>query len=376
MLVVATLCTPCCTTAPVGSSAASSLRIAHCITGGVRGFPNPTQSARLQRFVQDLHRLAASVLRPQLLLVTEPPQGAASEQQTRADLAATYRTLAKLGLNEGVCNHLTAMIPGSRDQFLVIQYGLSWSEVTADNLVLIDASGAILVWDACTAEPVAGSKPFARCHSAAVTALAFSGDGKSLVSVGGDAQHSVALWTSPRGDWTDPTLVSAQGSGTAPVYCAAWKAAPAPGLKSVAYDFVTGGGAGLSFWSIGGAGNLVPVQGRLGASGAAPDTITCAVAVGSQWVAGGASGTVTVWEGNAVVKVVAAAHGTSGATDAPTPVTDLRVTPGGTGCVSGGADGFVKVWDAVGKDGLSGWERGRKAAVRTFGRVWARHGPC
>jgi WD40 repeat protein len=216
-----------------------------------------------------------------------------------------------------------------------------------------DASGAILVWDACTAEPVAGSKPFARCHSAAVTALAFSGDGKSLVSVGGDAQHSVALWTSPRGDWTDPTLVSAQGSGTAPVYCAAWKAAPAPGLKSVAYDFVTGGGAGLSFWSIGGAGNLVPVLGRLGASGAAPDTITCAVAVGSQWVAGGASGTVTVWEGNAVVKVVAAAHGTSGATDAPTPVTDLRVTPGGTGCVSGGADGFVKVWDAVGKDGLA-----------------------
>ena len=162
-----------------------------------------------------------------------------------------------------------------------------------------DASGAILVWDACTAEPVAGSKPFARCHSAAVTALAFSGDGKSLVSVGGDAQHSVALWTSPRGNWTDPTLVSAQGSGTAPVSCAAWKAAPAPGLKSVAYDFVTGGGQASASGPLGARATSCRSRAGWGV-GAAPDTITCAVAVGaSGWPvarpAPSPSGRATPW---------------------------------------------------------------------------------
>ncbi len=62
----------------------------------------------------------------------------------RSDLAATYNLLHKFQLNEGACNHLTAMIPGTRDKFLVIRYGLLWSEVTADNLVLVDASGKVL----------------------------------------------------------------------------------------------------------------------------------------------------------------------------------------------------------------------------------------
>jgi len=62
----------------------------------------------------------------------------------RSDLAAVYNLLHKFSLNEGACNHLTAMVPGTTDQFLVIRYGLLWSEVTPDNLVLVDAKGNIL----------------------------------------------------------------------------------------------------------------------------------------------------------------------------------------------------------------------------------------
>ena len=100
-----------------------------------------------QRVVQDLYRLASSVLQPQLaLLRAETPHvvDAVAEAATRKDLAATYRILDRLGLNEGVCNHLTALLPGSKDRFLVIRYGLDWSEVTPDNLVLVDTSGNIL----------------------------------------------------------------------------------------------------------------------------------------------------------------------------------------------------------------------------------------
>ena len=71
--------------------------------------------------------------------------GRVSEAAVRTDLAATYRLCDKLGLNEGIDNHLTALVPGSRgDRFLVIRYGLLWSEVTAENLVLVDADGTIL----------------------------------------------------------------------------------------------------------------------------------------------------------------------------------------------------------------------------------------
>mmetsp|Transcript_10231 Transcript_10231/g.33786 ORF Transcript_10231/g.33786 Transcript_10231/m.33786 type:complete len:285 (+) Transcript_10231:755-1609(+) len=65
-------------------------------------------------------------------------------QAARVDLAACYRLLDQLGLNEGVDNHLTVMVPGTTDRFLCIAYGVLWSEVTASNLLLLDQDGAVL----------------------------------------------------------------------------------------------------------------------------------------------------------------------------------------------------------------------------------------
>ena len=55
-----------------------------------------------------------------------------ANRKARIELAAAYRGLEKLNLNEGVCNHLTLMAPaaeGNGEVMLVIPYGLHWSEV-------------------------------------------------------------------------------------------------------------------------------------------------------------------------------------------------------------------------------------------------------
>jgi ribulose-5-phosphate 4-epimerase/fuculose-1-phosphate aldolase len=59
--------------------------------------------------------------------------------QARIDLAAAYRLAVRFGFNEGIDNHFTLMVPGSRDRFLLNAFGLHWSEVTASNLLVVDA---------------------------------------------------------------------------------------------------------------------------------------------------------------------------------------------------------------------------------------------
>ncbi len=64
----------------------------------------------------------------------------------RVDLAAAFRLAVRMDLHEGVCNHLSAMLPDGKT-FLLNRYGLHWSEVTASNLLGLDAGGRILAGD-------------------------------------------------------------------------------------------------------------------------------------------------------------------------------------------------------------------------------------
>ncbi len=66
------------------------------------------------------------------------------ERAARVDLAAAFRLAVRLDMHEGVCNHLSLMLPGSRDRFLLNRFGLHWGEVTASNLLTLDAQGKIL----------------------------------------------------------------------------------------------------------------------------------------------------------------------------------------------------------------------------------------
>jgi ribulose-5-phosphate 4-epimerase/fuculose-1-phosphate aldolase len=66
------------------------------------------------------------------------------ERAARVDLAAAFRLAVRMDMHEGVCNHLSLMLPGSRDRFLLNRFGLHWGEVTASNLLTLDAGGKIV----------------------------------------------------------------------------------------------------------------------------------------------------------------------------------------------------------------------------------------
>jgi ribulose-5-phosphate 4-epimerase/fuculose-1-phosphate aldolase len=67
----------------------------------------------------------------------------AQETAARVDLAAAFRLAVRLDLHEGVCNHFSVMLPDGQ-RFLLNRYGLHWSEVTASNLLALDAQGRVL----------------------------------------------------------------------------------------------------------------------------------------------------------------------------------------------------------------------------------------
>lgn len=71
-------------------------------------------------------------------------QRMAAEREARAALAAAFRLAVRMGLHEGVCNHFTLRLPGSEERFLLNRFGLHWSEVSASNLLVLDAQGRVL----------------------------------------------------------------------------------------------------------------------------------------------------------------------------------------------------------------------------------------
>lgn len=60
----------------------------------------------------------------------------------REDLAAALRWSARLGLNEGVCNHYSLEL--APDRYLINPQGLHWSEVRPADVLLIDGAGQVL----------------------------------------------------------------------------------------------------------------------------------------------------------------------------------------------------------------------------------------
>jgi hypothetical protein len=83
--------------------------------------------ATIIRAMGSLHELTTSAL----------------EQAARVDLAAAFRLAVRLDLHEGVCNHFSFMLPDGK-RFLLNAHGLHWSEVTASNLLALDAHGGVL----------------------------------------------------------------------------------------------------------------------------------------------------------------------------------------------------------------------------------------
>lgn len=74
----------------------------------------------------------------------QPTLDSEEVRQARQDLAACFRMAARLGLEEGICNHFSVMVPGYDDLFLVNPYGYAFREMTASRLLVCDFHGNVV----------------------------------------------------------------------------------------------------------------------------------------------------------------------------------------------------------------------------------------
>ncbi|MCD6042846.1 MAG: hypothetical protein K0R40_2449, partial [Burkholderiales bacterium] len=65
-------------------------------------------------------------------------------RQAKIHLAAAHRLAVLHELDEGIDNHFTVTVPGAEDRYLILPFGLHWSEARASELIVFDESGATL----------------------------------------------------------------------------------------------------------------------------------------------------------------------------------------------------------------------------------------
>lgn len=64
--------------------------------------------------------------------------------RARVHLAAANRLAVHDDLEEGIDNHFTMRVPGQEDRYLVLPFGLHWSEAKASNLMVFNEDGEVL----------------------------------------------------------------------------------------------------------------------------------------------------------------------------------------------------------------------------------------
>jgi ribulose-5-phosphate 4-epimerase/fuculose-1-phosphate aldolase len=105
-----------------------------------------------------------------------------AEHRARVDLAACYRLADRFGLNEGIDNHLTLLVPGHAERFFLAPFGMHWSEVKASDFLVVDFKGRVLSGEGAVEDtalyihqPVHRLSPQGRCvlhtHMPFATAL-------------------------------------------------------------------------------------------------------------------------------------------------------------------------------------------------------------
>src|SRR5260221_14381914 len=64
--------------------------------------------------------------------------------QAKIHLAAAHRLAVLHELEEGIDNHFTVTGPGRDDRYLILPFGLHWSEAGASDMIVFDESGATI----------------------------------------------------------------------------------------------------------------------------------------------------------------------------------------------------------------------------------------
>ena len=65
-------------------------------------------------------------------------------REAKVHLAAAHRLACLHQLEEGIDNHFTVTVPGRDDRYLILPFGLHWSEARASDMIVWDESGRTL----------------------------------------------------------------------------------------------------------------------------------------------------------------------------------------------------------------------------------------
>jgi ribulose-5-phosphate 4-epimerase/fuculose-1-phosphate aldolase len=65
-------------------------------------------------------------------------------REAKVHLAAAHRLAVLHELDEGIDNHFTVTVPGTHDRYLILPFGLHWSEARASDMIVFDESGVTL----------------------------------------------------------------------------------------------------------------------------------------------------------------------------------------------------------------------------------------
>jgi ribulose-5-phosphate 4-epimerase/fuculose-1-phosphate aldolase len=76
--------------------------------------------------------------------VTRAPDPVA---QAKVHLAAAHRLATLHQLDEGIDNHFTVTVPGRERQYLILPFGLHWSEARASDMIVFDEAGDTIEGD-------------------------------------------------------------------------------------------------------------------------------------------------------------------------------------------------------------------------------------
>ena len=64
--------------------------------------------------------------------------------QARIHLAAALRLAVRDELDEGIDNHFTMIVPGYTDRFMILPFGMHWSEARASDIAIFNEQGEVL----------------------------------------------------------------------------------------------------------------------------------------------------------------------------------------------------------------------------------------
>jgi ribulose-5-phosphate 4-epimerase/fuculose-1-phosphate aldolase len=118
------------------------------------------------------------------------PRIADAVAESRVHLAAAHRLAVLHELEEGIDNHFTMTVPGRDGQYLILPFGLHWSEARASDLIIFSEDGHVLEGEGtlelsaqCIHAPihrVTGARVVLHTHQTWATALNMLADNRLL----------------------------------------------------------------------------------------------------------------------------------------------------------------------------------------------------